>query len=622
MIWLLLLVMLPGRRRRRALWQAAFGLGLLGLLGCDDGGDQIRLTADFESIDFQVIDRGRSDAGTGCRPSPEVCDTIDNDCDGLIDGDDPDLLTQLLVDPDNCGRCDAICQAPNARFACQAGECVIVECAPGFGDYNANIADGCEADCVITAGGVEICDAIDNDCDGRLDEGFDLQSDPTHCGDCGVICADVPAARVACVDSGCVFECERGFVDLDGDAANGCEYACDARAGEICNGLDDDCDGAIDEADGLAPPEIGCGDEGVCAAECGSDGDCGGDVCVAGVCAPVEVPALDCARDADCQAEHPGLACVGGRCAVRSRQPVCDGAAGYRCARPVTWRGGDEVGLCDGADNDCDGRVDEDFVAELFEADRATPRPCFVGLGLCQREGISVCSPDGSAVICSARPGPPDDPNDDDCDGIDDDCDGVLDEGHLDAWIAIGAFEIYAYEASRPGATPFVAGRDVRADDDAQVFVEGRACSRPGVLPWAEVTWPQAQAACALAGGRLCTDAEWSLACGGMNAAAYPYGAQFDADACNGGGYDVDPDTDGVQDGLLHTGRLERCDRGGVLDLSGNLKEWTAQAQDGLRVVRGGGYESNVPAGLMCNQRSDLKAEGFRHPGIGFRCCR
>ncbi|MGK0361029.1 MAG: hypothetical protein ACI9U2_003347 [Bradymonadia bacterium] len=614
--WFALLLLLPLIGRRR--WLCA--LALLG--ACDDANDTIRLASDFGGSDSRPIDATIFDARTGCRPSPEICDTIDNDCDGLVDGDDPDLQTQLLVDPDNCGRCDAACVAPNARFACQAGECIIVECAPGFGDYNANIADGCEADCVITAGGVEICDETDNDCDGRLDEGFDLQGDLSHCGGCNLPCDPTASARATCDAGACAQICERGFVDLDGDASNGCEYACETRGdAELCNGLDDDCDGAVDETDGLAPPEEACGEVGLCAAQCGADGECGDDACMRGVCVPRDVIEVACDADADCQAEHPGLACIKGICVARSRSPMCDGVAGYRCVRPVGWQFGDETGACDGDDNDCDGRTDEDFAARLFEADRATPSACFVGLGLCQREGLSECSADGSAVVCSARPGPPDDPDDDDCDGIDDDCDGALDEGHLDSWRLVGAavpFEIYTYEASRPGATPAIAGRDVDDDDASLTFLSGRACSRPGVLPWADVSWPEAEAACQIAGGRLCTGDEWSAACG----VGYPYGPTFDAQACNGGGYDVDLDADGVQDGLLHTGRLDRCERGGVFDLSGNLKEWTAEQQDGLRLVRGGGYESNVPAGLACDQRNDLKAEGFRHPGIGFRCCR
>ena len=54
----------------------------------------------------------------------------------------------------------------------------------------------------------------------------------------------------ACGPSGCFLEaCAPGFFDADGDANNGCEYACTLSNGgvELCDGFDNDCDNAIDE---------------------------------------------------------------------------------------------------------------------------------------------------------------------------------------------------------------------------------------------------------------------------------------------------------------------------------------------------------------------------------------
>ena len=42
----------------------------------------------------------------------------------------------------------------------------------------------------------------------------------------------------------------------------------------------------------------------------------------------------------------------------------------------------------------------------------------------------------------------------------------------------------------------------------------------------------------------------------------------------------------------------------------------------GNRAVRGGGFETNVPAGLTCDQEIEFKPDGFRSGAIGFRCCR
>ena len=611
--------------------------------GCDDEGIDEAPLPDG-SADFGAQDMRRFETGGPCVPSEEVCDGRDNDCDGKIDAEDEDVQRRLLVDPDNCGACGMVCNAPNADLRCQGGECVIVACDPGFQNYNALVDDGCEADCIVTAGGQELCDETDNDCDGETDEDIDLQTDGLNCGACGVVCEALNNALSECTDGACTLaECEDGWTDLDEDPSNGCEYRCGVRSSptvrEYCNGLDDDCDGAVDEAADRVVPEDECGENGACAFDCDEDGaGCAeGERCNEGrVCVPVEgVPdGLGCETDGDCHAVHPGFACVAEttlveleavtvrRCVERVHGPLCDGATGYRCARPPSWQFGDERGRCDGSDNDCDGRVDEDFVAELLEADRQTPRACTSGLGVCQREGAVRCTADGVGTECSAEAPDPAVRDDDACDGVDDDCDGFTDEDFEDAWVSVGDFEVYAFEASRPGATAEAAGFDPRPEDGVRAFVEERACSRAGVLPWADLTWADADRACRAAGARLCDADEWLRACAGVDGEAYPYGADFDRRACNGGGFDVDGDRVGVQDGLLTCGHVESCARDGIHDLSGNLKEWTEDRVDGLRPVRGGGFESNLPGGLACAQRADLKAADFHHRSIGFRCCR
>ncbi len=613
-------------------------------LACDgDGSIEETPLPDSGSIDFEVADGRPSEVGGGCTPSDEVCDGVDNDCDGKIDGEDEDLQRRLLIDPDNCGVCGVSCAAPNAELRCQAGECVIIACEPGFQNYNADVTDGCEADCIVTAGGQEQCDDADNDCDGSVDEGVDKQSDVENCGGCGVVCEALDHAEAACVEGDCALAaCEAGWTDLDEQPETGCEYRCTVRSSaqvrEYCNGLDDDCDGLVDEAPDRVVPEDDCGDHGVCAFECAEDADCGdGERCNEGrVCVLEEggPDAMGCETDVDCADVHPGYTCVeqvtlvalepvsNRVCVERKHGPVCDGAAGYRCARPPTWQLGDERGHCDGADNDCDGRVDEDFVAELFEADRQTPRPCTQGLGVCQREGTQRCAADGGGAECSATAPDPETRDDDACDGVDDDCDGFTDEDFEDTWVQVGDVEIYGYEASRPGATAEAAGFDPRPDDEIIAFVEERACSRAGVLPWADLTWAEADTACRAAGARLCTADEWERACAGVGGEAYPYGADFDGRTCNGGGHDANANAVGNQDEVLVCGALDVCERDGVFDLSGNLKEWTDDSVDGLRPVRGGGYESNLPGGLTCGQRQDLKDGDFHHATIGFRCCR
>lgn len=169
---------------------------------------------------------------------------------------------------------------------------------------------------------------------------------------------------------------------------------------EICNGTDDDCDGEIDE--GL-PSVITCG-EGTCAKTvlaC-EDG-------IAGLCEPGDPSPETCdGFDNDCNGIEDDLepvVCGRGPC-VNEIIPCADGL-------PVACvpKNNAVNEFCDGRDNDCDGSIDEDL--DFISA----------GDGVCENR-IYSCE-DGSA-IWSTEPLEAD--SRETCNFLDDDCDGQVDE--------------------------------------------------------------------------------------------------------------------------------------------------------------------------------------------------
>lgn len=143
----------------------------------------------------------------------------------------------------------------------------LVACVPDpppprfLGDGGADAAG--QRDALIGDDGVrcqptaETCNAADDDCDGEVDEDFDLTTD-AHCGACGNDCGALPGVEAALCEGGaCVVVaggCREGRLDCDRDGNNGCEQTCgDAQGRQLesepatCDGLDQDCDCQTDE---------------------------------------------------------------------------------------------------------------------------------------------------------------------------------------------------------------------------------------------------------------------------------------------------------------------------------------------------------------------------------------
>jgi hypothetical protein len=253
-----------------------------------------------------------------------VCNSADDDCDGIVDED-----FDLRTDADHCGACGRRCRSEDARMLCVDAECVFAGCPEGRADRDGDEANGCEAECARTPG-PEACNGGDDDCDGRVDEDFDLASDLAHCGACGAACA-LTDAEATCLASRCeVLRCAPGRGNLDGVAANGCEAACTpGRPGpEVCDLEDNDCDGSVDEGfdRGIDPENCGA-----CGVRCGF--------------------------------ANAGARCVDAVCALATCEPGfanADGVDANGCeARCLV--SGEGVEQCDEIDNDCNGVVDDGF---------------------------------------------------------------------------------------------------------------------------------------------------------------------------------------------------------------------------------------------------------------------
>ncbi len=157
------------------------------------------------------------DTCTPNQPSEEVCDGIDNNCNGEID---EGLKITFYKDSDNDGFGDI----NNTIEACSLPD--------GYVENN-NDCDDTEHNTNPDA--QEICDGTDNNCNSETDENFP-DSDNDGIADC--------------VDN-CVYTQNVNQLDADDDNMGN---ACDCYLGnsniaiqEICNGIDDNCDGQVDE---------------------------------------------------------------------------------------------------------------------------------------------------------------------------------------------------------------------------------------------------------------------------------------------------------------------------------------------------------------------------------------
>ena len=364
-------------------------LGLLSLVACGDKDPDTASNAggagdvDADGDGF-VAEDDCDDADAAVHPgAPERCDGLDNDCDDAIDESAEDALV-FYQDGDGDGFGDdgatgEACAAPDG-FVSIGGDCD-------------------DSDASVSPDSDETCDGVDNDCDGDVDE-RDAVDAATWFGDGDADGhGDPERTERACV-------APAGFVD-DATDCNDQSAAAHPGAPEVCDGIDNDCDGETDE-DGSADAATWYAD---------GDGDGYGDVAVF---------LVQCAQPTDHVLDATD----------------CDDAA------PATHPGASET--CDGADNDCDGTVDEADAVDTSTWYADADSDGFGDAGLTAQacdapSGYVADATDCDDAASAVNPAAPEVCNglDDDCDGDTDDADAGLDTATAASWYDDGDADGY-----------------------------------------------------------------------------------------------------------------------------------------------------------------------------------
>ena len=391
------------------------------------------LCATFGSLSTTVSGDCDDSASSAHPGGKESCDGVDNDCDGVTDNSGASGCGTWYADGDGDGWGDP------TKAACLCGA-------------SASFASQKSGDCNDASGGIhpgatEVCDGVDNNCSGGVDEigaGGCVTYYRDHDFDGYGVSSD---GKCLCAKSG-------EYSAIKGGDCNDSDGTLHPKATESCDGIDNDCDGVTDpvNSDGCNTYFVDGDGDGYGTALSPSKCFCNavsGYALLAGDCSDTDAGISPIAteicngKDDDCNGSKDPKGTYGctkfyldgdgdGYGASGPSQCLCAGEGlfsatlGGDCDDSKSALNPGMTEICNSVDDNCNGATDEGLVGTWY----ADGDGDGYGAGI----GVFRCGPDATHTVTTSG-----DCNDGNssihpgaaevCNGVDDNCSGGVDDG-------------------------------------------------------------------------------------------------------------------------------------------------------------------------------------------------